>query len=160
MVEQFVERYGPLFVINLPNRTDRLAEFRSELLRVGLPPDHPGVRVFQAKRPSTADGFPTPGAFGCFLSHKGVLETALAEDRASVIICEDDLDFAADFRDRLPQVMDALERVRSGISSMLGIHPGRWEHPSATISTYLPCRRTTPCFARISTSSKAVQSRS
>ncbi len=110
-VEQFVERYGPLFLINLPARRDRRAEFEAELARLGLSFQHPQITLFPAVRPTTAEGFPTLGARGCFLSHKGALEAAMAANCASVIICEDDLDFAADFRDRLPGVMAALERT-------------------------------------------------
>jgi hypothetical protein len=34
--ERLLADHGPLFLINLPRRTDRLAEFDDQLVRIGL----------------------------------------------------------------------------------------------------------------------------
>lgn len=108
---QFITTHGPLVVINLAHRTDRKAEFGAELRRIGLSYDTLGIAVFPAIRPAELAGFPTLGTCGCFLSHLGVLEQALAGGAASVIICEDDCNFAPDMLLRLPAVMQVLARV-------------------------------------------------
>jgi glycosyl transferase family 25 len=109
--DAFLATVGPLVVINLAYRTDRRDEFAAQLRHIGLSLDHPHVHVFDAIRPDAADGFPTIGTRGCFLSHLGVLRQALAADWASVLICEDDLDFTADTLTRLPQVTAALQTL-------------------------------------------------
>ncbi len=109
-VERFLAEHGPLVLINLPSRADRRAEFAQQLQRIGLSIDHPRVKVFAAIRPDELAGFPTLGTRGCFLSHRAVIGEAVARGDASVIICEDDLDFAPDFVTRLPAVLDVLAR--------------------------------------------------
>lgn len=108
--ERLLEDHGPLFLINLPERLDRRTEFGHQLGRVGTSFEHPKINIFPAIRPTELAGFPTLGTRGCFLSHKAVLETVLSMNSNSVIICEDDLDFAQDFLARLPNVLDVLER--------------------------------------------------
>lgn len=97
-------------MINLSERTDRLAEFCVQLTGIGLSLNHPRVRIFPAIRPAELAGFPTLGTRGCFLSHKAVIEQTLSAGERSVIICEDDLDFAPDFLSRLPAVLDTIGR--------------------------------------------------
>lgn len=109
-VDRFISDHGPLYLINLPSRTDRRAEFGTQLNKIGLSFDHPSIQVFPAIRPDELAGFPTLGTRGCFLSHMSVLERALSDGAKSVIICEDDLDFAPDLQSRLPVVLDVLER--------------------------------------------------
>jgi glycosyl transferase family 25 len=106
--ERFLADHGPLVLINLPARKDRRAEFGAQLQRIGLSFDHPRVRLFPAIRPTELAGFPTLGTRGCFLSHRAVIEEAVGRGDGSVVICEDDLDFAADFTARLPAVLEVL----------------------------------------------------
>lgn len=107
--ERFLKDYGPLFLINLPARKDRRTEFGHQLSRIGLSFEHPKINIFPAIRPTELAGFPTLGARGCFLSHKAVLEAVISMQTNTVIICEDDLDFAPDFLARLPIVLDVLK---------------------------------------------------
>lgn len=111
MTQEVLETLGPLYVVNLPYRTDRRAEFCDQLVRLGIAPDHPLIRFFPAIRATDAGAFPTIGARGCFLSHMKILEEALTQNHASVIICEDDLDFSADFASRMPRVIRALDGI-------------------------------------------------
>lgn len=108
----FAEAFGPLFVINLPSRKDRRRQFAAQLSRIGLSINDRWVRVHPAVRPETADGFPSIGARGCFLSHLTVLRTAVAENLGSLIVCEDDLDFSEDFPQRAQEVLGALRNAR------------------------------------------------
>ncbi|MET4102645.1 glycosyl transferase family 25 [Roseovarius sp. MBR-78] len=105
---RMVEVLGPIHVINLAERHDRRREFARQLRRVGLGFDDPGVVLFDAVRPDTLAGFPTIGARGCFLSHLDILRAARDAGAERIAICEDDLDFSADFEVRAPAVLDAL----------------------------------------------------
>jgi len=106
--ERLLAAHGPLFLVNLSERTDRLKEFNVQLEKVGLSFEHPRVHIFPAIRPTELAGFPTLGTRGCFLSHMTILEQALLAGESSAIICEDDLDFSPDFLARLPAVLDIL----------------------------------------------------
>lgn len=103
-----LEKYGPLGLINLKYRTDRREEFSEQLRNIGLSYRHTGVRIFPAVRPTHAAGFSSIGAHGCFMSHLGVLQEALEAGSDGVIVCEDDCDFAPDFLQRLPGILDVL----------------------------------------------------
>lgn len=99
---------GEMQIINLPHRADRRDEISVQLARIGLSLTAPGVHLFPAMRPTEAAGFPSIGAHGCFLSHLAVLRAARDQGVQSVLICEDDLDFAQDFAARAPAVLQEL----------------------------------------------------
>lgn len=92
MTLAFVDR---IFVINLPQRTDRRRDIRRQFERAGWDPDDPAISYFDAVRPPDAGDFPSIGARGCFLSHLGVLTQAAEANLGAVAVLEDDLDFAA-----------------------------------------------------------------
>ncbi len=96
---------GRLYVINLPQRRDRRRQFARQLQRIGLSYASPGVTLFPAVRPDDAAGFPTVGTRGCFMSHLGVLTAAAADTAEYIIVCEDDLDFAPDILERMPNFL-------------------------------------------------------
>lgn len=81
-----------VFVINLPYRVDRRRETERELQRVGW-----NATFFPAFRPDTADGFPSVGCRGGFLSHLAVLKRARDLGSKTLIILEDDINFVHDF---------------------------------------------------------------
>jgi hypothetical protein len=105
-----MHRFDAIFIINLPHRTDRLADVAEELNRVGLDIASPPVRVFAAKRPDDAGGFPSIGCRGCYLSHLEVLRTARNEGLERILVLEDDAEFVPEFETRAKEVLDALER--------------------------------------------------
>jgi glycosyl transferase family 25 len=83
--------FSRVYVINLPQRTDRRREMAGQLRRIGL--GEREVAWFAAVRPADAGGFPTLGARGCFLSHLGVIEDAVCCGHESILILEDDCNF-------------------------------------------------------------------
>lgn len=91
-----LDSFDAIYVINLPERTDRRAEMGIELAKVGLSFDSPKVHLFPAVRPADRGGFESIGARGCFMSHLAVLK--LAQGRRNVLILEDDLNIRADRR--------------------------------------------------------------
>ncbi|MGV8988678.1 MAG: glycosyltransferase family 25 protein [Cypionkella sp.] len=107
---RLLDGFGSLYVINLPSRTDRHREFGQQLMQLGLSYASSGINLFPAVRPDDPGGFPTLGARGCFMSHLGVLTTAAANNVSSIIVCEDDLDFAQDFHNRLVKVLSEADQ--------------------------------------------------
>lgn len=96
------------YIINLASRADRREEMQAQLQRLGLHLQSDGIELFDAVRPAATGGFPTLGAHGCFMSHLGVLRRARDEKLSSVLILEDDLNFSADFMDRMPALSQRL----------------------------------------------------
>lgn len=87
--------FDRVYIINLPERSDRRREMAAELGRVGLSLDDPLVHLFPAVRPADRGEFPSIGARGCFLSHLGVLKDAQAKGHRSILILEDDVEWTA-----------------------------------------------------------------
>lgn len=87
--------FDRVYVINLPERSDRRKEVLAELQRVGLMHDDPLIHIWRAVRPTDRGDFRSIGARGCFLSHLGVLEDAIAQGLDRILIVEDDMDWTA-----------------------------------------------------------------
>jgi hypothetical protein len=133
----FGRYFDRAYVINLPERGDRLDEMRRQLERIGLRLGEGNVVLFPAVRPASAGAFDTAGARGCFLSHLAVLEDAAATSCARVAIFEDDLNFARDFKARIDTVIERL--LHAPWSVFYGGHrlpvtlpAGLWRIPAAT----------------------------
>ena len=100
--------FDQIFVINLPSRRDRYEEMCEQLRRVGLGWDSPKVTHFPAFRPADDGGFRSIGAHGCFRSHLGVIEQAIADGLDSILILEDDCNLSDEFNARMRAVNAAL----------------------------------------------------
>lgn len=84
--------FDRVYVINLPDRTDRRREMTAQLERIGLA-DDPLVQFFPAVRPADPGDFGSLGERGCFLSHLGALKDAVENGYRSILILEDDVDW-------------------------------------------------------------------
>lgn len=84
--------FDRIYVINLPDRTDRRREMVAQLGRIGLDAD-PLVEFFPAVRPADKGEFGSLGERGCFLSHLGALKDAVTKGHRSILILEDDVDW-------------------------------------------------------------------
>ena len=104
----FAGAFPRVRVINLAQRADRRREMEAEFAKLGLAFGD-GIRLHVATRCDDAAGFPTIGTRGCFLSHLGVLEAALADDAESVLIVEDDLSFSPSEIARMADSLAALK---------------------------------------------------
>lgn len=91
-----LDDFDRIRIINLDHRRDRRSEMESELRRVGLADDR-RVAFFSAIRPDSPGDFSSIGARGCHASHCAILDEAVAAGE-SVLILEDDCDFAAHAR--------------------------------------------------------------
>lgn len=93
--------FDSIRIINLRHRADRRADMIKELRKVGLEGD-PRVAFFKARTFDEPGTFRSKGERGVYASHLELLQQAAATGQ-SVLIFEDDLDFAADApRFRLP----------------------------------------------------------
>lgn len=90
--QNFLAGFDKVFVINLPERTDRRKAFLSELAWLGAS-GADKVEIFPAVKPSDSGGFPSIGARGCFMSHLSILRKACDEGMRRILILEDDLMF-------------------------------------------------------------------
>ena len=101
--------FGPfdqVRIINLVDRPDRRREMVRELERLGVMPAN--AAFYDAHRPGDAGSFPSIGARGCFESHLALLRNARDAGAGSLMILEDDLDFARDARQRLAGLIPEL----------------------------------------------------
>jgi len=105
---RLLDYFDRIYVINLPARTDRKRETDEQLARIGLGFQHPRVSLFAAIRPQEPGGFDSIGARGCFSSHLEVLRDAQRRGLNRILIFEDDLEFAPDFAQRGPRIIEAL----------------------------------------------------
>jgi hypothetical protein len=93
-------------IINLVDRPDRRRDMERQLSRAGAL--GPNVDFFEARRPASAGEFPSMGARGCFESHLAVLREARTAGANSLLLMEDDFDFAVDVRERAPRLLQHL----------------------------------------------------
>ena len=94
----FFDFFDRVWIISLAERTDRRRRIGHELSRIGLPLTPGRVEFFDAIRPGAADGFPSAGYHGCFLSHRAVMGLGLEARAARILVFEDDVVFHPDFR--------------------------------------------------------------
>lgn len=106
---RLIRSAGPMFVINLDSRKDRLNEFRSEISKIGLSFRKGEVERYAAIKPERKGGFQTIGTRGAYLSHLSVMKLALKEKFERVLICEDDLQFSSDFKERALGMLSELD---------------------------------------------------
>lgn len=90
---QLFDLFDHTYIINLPARTDRRQDSIAELERVGSPFDGQRITFLDAARPADRAGFTSVGAHGCFLSHRSVLDDALANGFQQIMVLEDDFCF-------------------------------------------------------------------
>lgn len=88
----FRSLFDRVYVINLPDRTDRRREMEAQLALIGLEGD-PLVQFYPAVRPTDPGDFGSLGEKGCFLSHLGALKDAVKRRHRSILILEDDVDW-------------------------------------------------------------------
>jgi len=81
-------------IINLARRSDRHRECLAELARLGARVDGSHIAFHRAREADHAAGFPNAAVRACFLSHLAVIEDAVAEGVARLLVLEDDFTFS------------------------------------------------------------------
>jgi glycosyl transferase family 25 len=106
----FADFFERVYILNLPERTDRLRHMRRELDRIGMPLDGDRVRLFKAIRSSDKAPFHRVGSKGCFLSVLEILRTCRQDHATNVLILQDDAKFSALFGVYESQITAQLSR--------------------------------------------------
>lgn len=112
----FADRFDRTYIVNLPDRQDRLAEIRAQLAKAGIDPQGGRVQIFPAIKPESANGFPNAGARGCFLSHREILSRAIEDKLGRVLMIEDDLVLSGLAGSRSEEMLDGLDSIEWGIA--------------------------------------------
>ena len=85
------DAFERIYLINLPERKDRLREALAELERAGISRTDKRLHIFAGIKPDDAGIFPSRGAHGCHLSHLSIIRTAIHDGIRNVLIIEDDI---------------------------------------------------------------------
>lgn len=111
----------PIYVINLPNRTDRKARVRNELVRTRLTnykfvdAIHGNTLDVDAMKENGMIDFTCQqlkrGEYGCYLSHLHILQTILTSNQELHMILEDDVYFVRDFKTKLTKTLSAVKYI-------------------------------------------------
>jgi len=108
--QALLDVFDTIYVINLRKRTDRLRDMETQLARLGLGFDDRTIFRLDAWSFSDPGEYPTAGTRGCFHSHRDAWHRGLERSaRQTVLVLEDDLNFAADIEQRLPSTIAALQ---------------------------------------------------
>jgi glycosyl transferase, family 25 len=99
------------YVINLPERQDRLRGIEHELKRLRGSHSSDKVKIFSAIKPTDQGEFPSIGARGCFLSHLAILKEAHAQNLRNLLIMEDDLSFSKFLIEHKESIAQELETL-------------------------------------------------
>jgi glycosyl transferase, family 25 len=94
MSARLSQSFDRIYVVNLPERSDRRRDMLQELDQVGVSAETPNLEIFAAIKPTEPGDFPSIGARGCFLSHLGILKAAQVAQLDQFLILEDDLAFS------------------------------------------------------------------
>lgn len=87
-----LEYFDETFLINLPERTDRLKSAQQQLARIGAHLGQKGVALFPALRFPERAGFPNAAIRGCFNSHRECFRLAVGRAHR-LLMLEDDIVF-------------------------------------------------------------------
>jgi glycosyl transferase family 25 len=106
-----LEYFDATYMINRPERTDRLRSVRQQLAHVGWSVGPGGVEVFPACTFADRAGFPNAGARGCFHSHLECLRRAQLAQCRNILMLEDDVAFASALPRLAASVVSQLNRT-------------------------------------------------
>jgi glycosyl transferase, family 25 len=107
---KLIDFFERVYIVNLPERSDRRREMEAELQRVGLSVDGRHIRYFRAIRPDSAGLFPSLGSRGCFMSHLEIMREASRDGLDNVLVMEDDLSLATSLAQSQPEMLARLQQ--------------------------------------------------
>lgn len=116
--------FDRVVVISLARRPDRLAGFYERLDGRLAPLPYPATDGQEDRPPAWWKT--TPGAWGCYQSHRALIDAALADGVESILIFEDDATFVPDFAERLAglEVPDDCQMLYLGGQHLARPEPG------------------------------------
>jgi glycosyl transferase, family 25 len=129
IMTDFLRKWN-IYLINLPERADRLRAAEKELSRIEWHIGPAGVSLFSAAKFADAAGFPSSGVRGAFHSHSECLRAGLRESR-DVMLLEDDITFAGCFQKILPAIAMELEKLSWDFCYLGHENTGNFERASS-----------------------------
>jgi glycosyl transferase family 25 len=86
--------FDRIAIIHLPEREDRYDSLARELRALGADIRHSKIEIPFAPIPEDANGFPSRGVYGNFLSHLAILRQAMNDGLRNIWVLEDDAIFS------------------------------------------------------------------
>ena len=111
-MSDLLDYFGAAYLINLPERKDRLKAASKELARGGWALGSGPLRLFAARRYTDRAAFPSPEIRGCFQSHLECIRAALRQGKKSVLMIEDDFALTSAIGKLTPSIISQLETMR------------------------------------------------
>jgi glycosyl transferase, family 25 len=96
----FYDFFDRIAIIHLPDRKDRYDSLAKEIRALGFDIRQPKVDIPHAPMPEDANGFPSRGVYGNFLSHLAILRQAMNDGLRNIWVLEDDAIFSRRMRSR------------------------------------------------------------
>ncbi|WP_161856077.1 hypothetical protein [Bradyrhizobium sp. CCBAU 051011] len=109
MAKTIFEAFSRVEIIHLRERRDRYESLRKELRRFGFPIER--ANIPDAPKPEDANGFPSRGVYGNFLSHLDIIRRAEADQLESVLILEDDAIFRTAIGSRASEIAETIRTL-------------------------------------------------
>ena len=122
-MSSLIEFFDRTYLINLPERRDRLVEMKREFRKIGVSFPSDKVILFPAVKPTEKGDFQTVGVKGCFLSHLGVLREARDQGVSHVLVLEDDLSFFSFFRKHQDSLVQVIQKTEWDFAYLGHIQP-------------------------------------
>lgn len=119
---RLIDLFERIYVLNLPERTDRLRRVSCQLDAAGMPMSSPKMRRFSAIKPEEREPFAKLGSKGCFLSVLEILDECETDGVGHVLIFQDDAEFTPRFAASEPGIAADLG-ARSWYVAQLGHYP-------------------------------------
>jgi glycosyl transferase family 25 len=120
-----------VYLVNLPERKDRLRLAERELERVGWHIGARGVTLFSATKFSERRGFPSSSIRGAFHSHSECLRAGLRQGDRDVVLLEDDIAFASCLPKLMPSLRAELAKTAWDFCYLGHEHTGEIERASS-----------------------------
>jgi hypothetical protein len=111
-MDSLLTKFPAAYLINLPERKDRLKSAKKELARIGWNLGATGVQLYPAQKFTDRGRFPNIGSRGCFMSHLACLEDAQRHGQPNVMLLEDDISFSSSLPKLTPSILYQLENVQ------------------------------------------------
>ena len=114
---KLIDYFERVYIIHLPERTDRYQALSRELAAIGVDIKGPKVHLPPPPRPSEPNGFPSIGVYSNFIRHLGILKECLKDGIERVWILEDDAIFRRQLRQENEQqkLINQLEKDDWGL---------------------------------------------
>ena len=110
-MDSLLNKFPDVYLINLPERKDRLSSATKELARIGWKIGPGGVQLYPAQKFEDRGPFPNVGCRGTFFSHLACLKRAQQKGQPNVILLEDDISFTSSLPRLTPSILAQLETI-------------------------------------------------